>query len=175
MGLQYLVGGTSVASGRVGVVEILVAIEFVGGREGSLLHLVVDNLHIDKTRTGEVNINTGMQEFLSQEGDVEAVGVESRDIAALKETLHLTGNLGKCGFVAHVVVGDMMNGSCCRRNRHTRIDAIGLRLLFAVRIDLQQADFHNVVVGDGSTCRLQVKEDDRLGEFEFHEAGTFSR
>ena len=125
-------------------------------------------LHVDEARAGEVDIDTSAQEFLSQHGHVETVGVEAGDVASLEKGLYLAGYLGEGGLVAHVVVGNVVDGCGGRRYGHAGIDAIGFFLLLAIGENLQQADFHDAVVGDGSTCRLQVKEDDRLGEFQFH-------
>ena len=71
--LQHLIGGAGVGIGAVGPFELLAAVELHGSREGALLHLVEDDLHVDKLTACHVEVDTGTEKLLGQQGHIEAV------------------------------------------------------------------------------------------------------
>ena len=71
--LQHLVRGASVGIGAVGPFELLAAVKLHGSREGALLHLVEDYLHVDKLTACHVEVYTSTKKLLGQQGHIEAV------------------------------------------------------------------------------------------------------
>ena len=67
LGLQYLVCCHGVGLSGVGVFEILVTVKLIGGRQGSLLHLVEYVLHVHQLALAEVEVHSGAEEFLVED------------------------------------------------------------------------------------------------------------
>ena len=94
---QHFIGSSCVGLSRMSILQVLTAIELVGGRKGTLLHLVEDNLHVDKLATTQVDVHLGTEEFFGQQGDIETVGVEASQVATLDVVGYAT-----CHFLEHV-------------------------------------------------------------------------
>ena len=104
---QHPVRGLGVLVGTVGlevVLHLASAVELVRGSQITALHLVKDGLHVHQTALREVEVNACTQEFLGQQGHVEVVGVEARDVAAREHLVQLGGQLLEGRLVLHVVI-----------------------------------------------------------------------
>ena len=160
--LQHLVRSPGVGFGSMRILQVLVAVELVGCREGTLFQFVVNHLHVDKLSLCQVDVDARSQEFLHQHRHVETVGVEAGDVRSLDIPCDVLGHLLERRTVGHILVVDAMNGCRSLRNMHFRIDAQRLALLVAVRIHLQVTDFHDPVsiyIGSGS---LQIEKHYRI-------------
>ena len=66
----------------MGIGQVLAAIKFVGSYQVARFALVEDSLHVDKTRLGEVELDTCTAQFLIKHRDIETVAVEAGDVTA---------------------------------------------------------------------------------------------
>ena len=166
---QHFVGGACVGFGRVGIFQVLVAIEFVGGRQGALLQLVVDDLYVDELPSAHVDIDSRTKELFGQQGHVETVAIEAGQVASLDVAGNHFGYLLEGGAIGHIFVVDTMYGRRLFGDVHFGVDAHCLRLFVSVRIDLQVTDFHNAIRIYVYTRCLQVEEDERVFQIQIHE------
>ena len=174
LGFEHLVGGEGVGIGTMSVVEVLVAIETVGGLEGALFHFVEDVLHVDKAALFEAEGVAGTEELLDEHGDVEFVGVVARQVGIANEGCHLGGKFAEGGLVGHVGIADAVDGGGYFGNMDCAALGIGgantadKGLGGVVGVDFVKADFDDVVAADVDASCFEVKKDDRFGKFEFH-------
>ena len=154
----------------MGILQIFVAIEFVCGRQGSLLQLVIDYLHIDELATAHVDIDSGTEELLGQQRYVEAIAIETGQVASLDVAGYQLGYLLEGGTIGHVLIIDAMHGRRLFGDVHFGIDAHCLRLFVAVGVNLQVTDFHNAVIVYVDTRCLQIEENKRVFQIQFHES-----
>ena len=146
----------------MGVFQTLFAIELIGSRKGTLLHLVENHLYIDKLALRHIDIYTGTKKFLCQYRNIEAVRVESCQIAAFNVTGHILCHLLESRAVRYIGVINAMYGRRSFRNMHFGIDTHCFRFLIPVRIYFQIANFNDPVCVDiGSRC-LQIEEHNRV-------------
>ncbi len=183
LGFEHLVGGDGVGGGGVGVLEVLLAVELVGGDEGALLHLVENVLHIDQTAAGEVEVEARTEELLDEQGHVELVAVVAREVGVADVLHQAGGQLLEGGLVLDVVVGDAVDGG----GLFGDVDGVALGVDRAhtlhagvgavVGHDLVEAYLDDVVVAHLHTGGFEVEEDDGFGEVEFHGCflGSFLR
>ena len=109
LGHEHSVGGLGILIGTVGleiVLHLAAAVELIGGGEIATLQLLEDGAGIDEAAPGEVEVDAGTQELLCQQGHVEIVGVEAREVAALELVGQGLGNLAEGGLVLDIIVGN---------------------------------------------------------------------
>ena len=164
--LEHFVCRPRVGFGRVGVFEFLVAVEAVGRHKGALLFLVEDVLHVDELAALEIHVDARTHELLDKHRQVEAVGVEASEVAALHELFERLGDLRECRGVSHVGVRDAVDGRRLGRNRHLGVDLPGLDDLLAVGHDFDHRNLDDAVFRGVDARGLQVEEDDRALEFQ---------
>ena len=166
--LQHLVGGTDVAVGRMCAIELLAAIETIGGHEGARLLLVEDVLHVDEVGIVRVEADACAQKLLDEQGNVEAVGVVACEVAALEDLFELLGELLERGLVGHHLVGDMVDGSRFGGDVHLGVDEEIARFLLTIGHHLDVTELDDSVTGDTDTSGFEVEEDEGFLEMEFH-------
>ena len=71
------------------ILHLPTAVEFVGCLEVAPLHLVEDGLDVNQPTFGEVEVDTGFQKFLCQQGNIEMVGVETGDVTPVENRQQL--------------------------------------------------------------------------------------
>lgn len=168
LGLQHLVGRRRVGFGRVGVFELLAAIEAVGRHQRALLLLVEDVLHVDEPPPLEVHVDARTHELLDQNRQIEAVRVETAEVAAADELFERLGHLREGRALLHVVVRDAVHGRSLLRDVHPGIEAACFRDLLAVGHDLDQRDLDDAVLRRIHAGGFEVEEDDGAFEVELH-------
>ncbi len=131
----------------MGVREVLVAVELVGGYERTLLHLVKDVLHVDEAAPLEVDADAGAHELLDEHRQVETVGVESSEVAAGDELFERPGDLREGRTILHILVGDAVNGGRLFGDVYAGVDLAGLDDLLAVGHHLDHRDLDDAVFG----------------------------
>ena len=129
---QHFVGGQRVGFGRVGLVELFPAIEFVSGHERALLHLVEDILHVDETAFVQVYVESGTQKLFDEYRNVEFVRVVASEVASFDVSPQRFGDLAESGAVGDILVVDVVDGRGGLRNVHLRVDPARLDFLAAV-------------------------------------------
>ncbi len=93
-----------------------------------------DSLRVDETAVGEIEVDTGPQKFLSEQGYIEMVAVESGKVATSKRGGERLGDLLKGRRLAHHLVGDARQLLNKLRNGLLGIDEDILALLLAFLI-----------------------------------------
>ena len=172
--LEHLVGGYGVGGGAVGMLQVFLAVELVGGHQRALLHLVEDVLHVDQAAAAEVEVDACTEEFLHQQRHVELVAVVAREVGVADILQQAGCQLAEGGLVGHVGVGDAVHGGGLLGYVHRLALGVGGAHALhagvggAVGHHLVQAYLHNVVVAHLHAGGLKVEEDDRFGEVEFH-------
>ena len=132
-------------------------------------------LHVDILAVAEIYIHTGTHELLDQQRQVEAVGIETAEIAALHETFQRFGYLPECRAILHVLIGDMVYRRRLRRNGNGGVDASGAHYLFTVGHDFSQRYFDDAVARRIDARCLQIEEYYRSSEFQIHISGSLMR
>ena len=155
----------------MGVREVLVAVELVGGYERTLLHFVKDVLHVDEAAPLEVD---GAHELLDEHRQVETVGVESSEVAAGDELFERPGDLREGRTILHILVGDAVNGGRLFGDVYAGVDLAGLDDLLAVGHHLDHRDLDDTVFGGVDAGGFQIEKDDGTFEVQFH-ASVFLR
>ena len=150
------------------ILQVLTAIELVGGRKGTLLHLVEDNLHVDKLTPAQVDVHLGTEELFGQQGDIETVGVEASQVATLDVVGYATCHFLERRAVGHIGIIDAMYSRCRLGNMHTRIDAHRLRLFVSIRINFEITNLDDTIAIDISTSGLQIEEHQWIFQIQFH-------
>ena len=172
--LEDLVGGYGVGGSGVGVLEVFVAVELVGGHEGALLHLVEDVLHVDEAAAAEVEVDACAEELFDEQGYVELVAVVACEVGVADILQQAGGQLAEGGLVGHVGIGDAVHGGGNLGDVYGVAVGVGgahaldTRVGGAVGHHLVQAYLHDVVVTHLHAGGLEVEEDDGFGEAQFH-------
>jgi len=148
----------------VGILEVLVAVELVGRHQRALLLLVEDILHVDELAAFEIHVDTRPEELLDQHRQVEAVRIETAEIAAADELLERLGDLRERRAILHVLVRDAVHGRSFRGNVHLGVYPAGLGDLLAVGHDLDHRYLDDAVLGGIYAGGFEVEEDDRAFE-----------
>lgn len=78
----------------MGIREILAAIELIGRHQRPLLHFVKDILHVDEFTFAEIHVHTGPHELLDQHRQIEAVRIETAEVAS---SINWANDLAICG------------------------------------------------------------------------------
>ena len=152
----------------MGVLQILVAIEFIGRDQRALFLLVEDVLHVDETAAFEIHVDARPQELLDQHRQVKTVGVEAAEVAAADELFERPRDLRERRAVPHVVVRDAVYGRGLLGDMHPGIEPPGFGDLLAVGHDLDHRDLHDAVPGGVHAGGFEVEEDDRSFEVQLH-------
>ena len=148
----------------MGVLQILVAIEFIGRHQRALFLLVEDVLHVDETSAFEIHVDARPQELLDQHRQVEAVGVEAAEVAAADELFERFGDLREGRAIPDVFVRDAVDGRGFRRDMHPGVELAGLDDLLAVGHHFDHRDLDDAVFGRVHAGGFEVEEDDRALE-----------
>ena len=152
----------------MGIREILAAIELIGRHQRPLLHFVKDILHVDEFTFAEIHVHTGPHKLLDQHRQIEAVRIETAEVASLDKLGQRLGDLRKKRAILHVFVRNAVNGRSFGRNRHSRIDPPRTDDLLAVGHNLDHRYFDDAVPCDVDAGRFQIEENDRPLEVELH-------
>ena len=158
----------------MGSLQLPVAVKTVGGDERTLFHLVEDVLHVDESPLFQIHIHSGTQELFRQHRNIETVGVVSRQVAPLHVGGERLGYLLETGFVLHVVIGNAVYCGRFRRYGHPRIDAPCLHLLATVGLHFHQRNLHDSVFGRVYPRGLQIEENYRSLQFQFHRRAPYA-
>ena len=148
----------------MGVLEILVAVEFIGRDQRALLLLVKDVLHVDELAALEIHVDTCPQELLDQHRQVEAVRVETAEIAAADKLFERLGDLRERRTILHVLVRDAVHGRRLLGNVHLGVYPTGFGDLLAVGHDLDHRNLDDAVFGGIYAGGFEVEKDDRALE-----------
>ena len=168
LGFEDFVCGPYISKGGVGVIEVLVAVESIGGHQRALLHLVEDVLDVNEFPFAEVEIDAGTQEFFRQQRNVETGGVVACDVAAFHPLGERFGYLAENRLVLDVVVADVVDFLRFPRDGHLGVDEPAFLLDVAVGEDLHGSDLDDAVARNVKPCRLQIEKQQGIVEFEFH-------
>src|SRR5690606_37406036 len=103
------VGRVHVGHGLVCVHQVFAAVKFVSGFQRALLHQVVEVLHVDEVAVFDAEIDARAEKFLRQDGHVEFVGIESRQIRVEQKFEKFGGYLREGGGVHDVPVGNAVH------------------------------------------------------------------
>ena len=135
---QHAIGSLSILVGTVSlevVLHLASTVELVGGCQVAALHLLEDSAGVDESAFREVEVDTGTQELLGQQGHIEVVGVETGNIAAAEHLVELGSQLLEGRLVFHVLFRDARQLGDDRLNRTLRIDQFVASFLPSVGID----------------------------------------
>lgn len=171
---EHLVGGEGVGISAMGVVEVLVAVELIGGLEGALFHLVEDVLHIDQAAAIEGEVETEAEHLLDEHRHIELVGIVAREVAIADELDDAWGKLLESGLVGHVGIADAVDGGSGFGNVYGvaggigGTDALHEGLFAGVGVDFVETDFYNMVGADLYAGGFEVEEDNGFSQFQLH-------
>ena len=129
---------------------------------------MVDYLHIHCIVTAEVDVNLCTQELLGKHGNIEAIGIEACNVAALKIGSNVARHLFEGGAILNILVVNSMHGRRLGGNGHSRVYAHVSRQLVAVGHHLNVAYFHDAVGGNIDTRCFEVEEYNRFFKIQFH-------
>ena len=168
---EHFERGACVGFGGVCFGEVFFAVEFVGGGEVALFHLVENGLNVYESCGGDVEIDAGAYEFFYEKGNVEVVGVVTGEVAVFKVGGNAWCFVFEGGAVCHVGVADAVDLCGFFRNVHTGVEALCGGVFGAVGHAFDVAEFHNAVCGYVESGCFYVEEDDGAFEMEFHSCG----
>ena len=109
------------------------AVELIGGGEVTALHLAEDGAGVDHAALGEVEVDSCTQEFLSEQGNVEIVRVETREVRTGELLCQFLGQMLERRLVLHVVVRDARQLGDDGLDGLLRVDEMVATLFAAVR------------------------------------------
>ena len=167
---EHLICSSRIGLGRMRIVEVLVAIKLISGREGTLLHLVEYGLHVDEFAPGDVDGDSGSQQLFDQKGNVETIGIVPGQVAPFEVGGNGLGHLLEGGTVGYIGIGNLVHGGCLGRYGPARVDAHRLRLFASVGVDFQVTDFHDTVGRDVDAGCFEVEKDQRIFKIQLHGA-----
>ncbi len=149
--------------------EILAAVELIGGHQCALLHLVENILHVDEAASGHVEADSGAGELLDKHRNVELVAVVAGNITTLENVGQRLRHLTERRAVTDIIVSDVMHLGTLLRDVHLRIDTAAFLLFGAsVGIDLDITELHYPVTRDVGAGGFEIKKNDWACQIEFH-------
>lgn len=171
---QHLVGSQSVGIGAMGVFQLLVAIEAIGGFEGTLLHFMENILHINQAPTLKVEGIARPQKFLHQHRHIELVGIVACQVGITNKFSNFGSELLKRRFIGHIGIVNAMD--CCSELWNMDCSPLGVHRPYAVhsrigglvRADLVKTYFDNMVVTYVDASGLEVEKYNGFLEIKIH-------